>query len=250
LILFPFPQTAAVTQWSAETKGATVTLLMGKLPSKVGALAQLSTPLTHELLHLWVPNGLALEGDYDWFYEGFTVYQASSIAVRLDLLTFAEFLNAIAHAADASSSQINSVSLIEASRKRWTSGQSAVYSKSMLVAFLYDLRVRSSSHGKKSLDDIYRAIFQKHSRGTHANADGNQEATRALALDAAFELFVREFIENPVTINLANELAPFGLQVEAVGLRTRITVSQKLSKQQRDLLRKLGYNDAVRSPRR
>ena len=33
-------------------------LLMGKVPSKIGALAQISTPLTHEMFHLWVPNGL------------------------------------------------------------------------------------------------------------------------------------------------------------------------------------------------
>jgi predicted metalloprotease with PDZ domain len=250
LILFPFPQNAAANQWSAETKGANVTLLMGKLPSKVGALAQLSTPLTHELLHLWVPNGLVLEGDYDWFYEGFTVYQAASIAVRLELLTFPEFLNAIARATDAANSETNSVSLIEASRKRWTTGQASVYSKSMLVAFLYDLRVRSASHGKKSLDDVYRAIFQRYSNGARGNIDGNEAATQALGFDAVSEKFVRQFIQNPVTIDLASELAPFGFQVETVGLRTRITVKDNVSKQQRDLLRKLGYNDTVRVPRR
>src|SRR6185295_7506662 len=41
LILFPFPGSAVASQWSAETRGATVTLLMGKLPSKIGALAQI-----------------------------------------------------------------------------------------------------------------------------------------------------------------------------------------------------------------
>src|SRR5438132_1754481 len=67
VMLFPFPQAADGGQWSAETRGGTVSLLMGRLPSKIAALAQLSTPLTHELFHLWVPNGLALDGDYDWF---------------------------------------------------------------------------------------------------------------------------------------------------------------------------------------
>jgi predicted metalloprotease with PDZ domain len=250
LILFPFPRPAAVNQWSAETRGSTVTLLLGKLPSKIGALAQVSTPLTHELFHLWVPNALALEGDYDWFYEGFTVYQAARTAVHLDLLTFAEFLNSIARAHDASNVQANSVSLMEASRSRWTNGQSSVYSKSMVVAFLYDLRLRSVSHGKKSLDNVYRAILQKHSSGAAGRSDGNEGAMQALAVDGSAENFVREFIRNPVTIDLASELAPFGLRVEVLGLRTRIGVSEKLNKQQRDLLRELGYNDAVRSPRR
>jgi len=249
LILFPFPGAAAANQWSAETRGATVTLLMGKLPSKVGALAQISTPLTHELFHLWVPNALVLEGDYDWFYEGFTVYQAARTAVRLDLLTFPEFLNAIGRAYDAANTQTNSVSLIEASSRRWTTGQSAVYSKSMVVAFLFDLRMRSVSHGKKSLDSVYRVILQKHS-GNAAKFDGNEAVTQALAADEASENFVRQFIRNPVTINLGSELAPLGFEVVSPGLRTRIAVSDKLNKKQRDLLRELGYNDAVRSPRK
>jgi predicted metalloprotease with PDZ domain len=222
---------------------------MGKLPSKIGALAQISTPLTHELFHLWVPNALALEGDYDWFYEGFTVYQAARTAVRLDLLTFQEFLDAIARAHDAANTQTNSVSLIEASSRRWSTGQAAVYSKSMVVAFLFDLRMRSLSHGKKSLDSVYRVILQKHS-GNAAKFDGNQAVTQALAVDKASEDFVHQFIRRPVTINLGSELAPFGFEVGTFGLRTRIAVSDKLNKQQRDLLRELGYNDAVRSPRK
>jgi hypothetical protein len=60
--------------------------------------------------------------------------------------------------------------------------------------------------------------------------------------------FGRSFISNPVTINLAEALAPFGLRVETFGLRTRIGVSESLTRQQRDLLHDLGYNDYVRSP--
>src|SRR5256714_7111637 len=124
LVLFPFRQQFGPSQWRAETRGRTVTLLMGKLPSKVSALAQLSTPLTHELFHLWVPNGLALNGDYDWFYEGFTIYEAARTAVRLDLLTFTEFLNAIARAYDGYrlGNDADRLSLIDASKRRWTTG--------------------------------------------------------------------------------------------------------------------------------
>jgi hypothetical protein len=259
LILFPFPQAVAGDKWSAETRGSSVTLLMGKLPSKVGALAQLSTPLTHEFFHCWVPNGLALDGDYDWFYEGFTIYQAARTAVRLELLTFPEFLNAIARAYDgyAGGADHDRWSLIEASRRRWTGGGSSVYSKSMVIAFLYDLKLRNQSHGKHSLDDVYRKIFRDHSlsdsNSTGAavaeGSDGNDAATNALAVDSGAQDFVRVFISNPVALNLQEELAPFGLIVERFGLRSRISVNEKLSKQQRDLLRQLGYNDAVRSPR-
>ena len=257
LILLPFSQPAATSTWSAETRGSTVTLLIGKLPSKTAALSQLSVPLTHELFHLWVPNALALTGDYDWFYEGFTVYQAARTAVRLGLLTFQEFLNAIARAYDAYALAIDHDrwSLVEASKRRWTAGAPAVYSKSMVVAFLYDLKLRNQSHGKHSLDDAYRKMFQDyHSSDAGSNraaagqgTDGNDAAANALTSDSGTQGFVRQFIRDAVTISLASELAQFGLRVETFGLRTRLSVSEQLSKPQRDLLRELGYNDAARS---
>jgi predicted metalloprotease with PDZ domain len=257
LILLPFPQPAAVNTWSAETRGSTVTLLMGKLPSKTAALSQLSVPLTHELFHLWVPNALALEGDYDWFYEGFTVYQAARTAVRLGLLTFQEFLNAIARAYDAYALPLDHDrwSLVEASRRRWTAGAPSVYSKSMVVAFLYDLKLRNQSRGKHSLDDAYRKMFQDyHSSDTGSNRvtagqgiDGNDAAANALAIDSGAQGFVQKFIREAATISLTSELAPFGLRVETFGLRTRLGVGEPLSKAQRDLLRELGYNDSARS---
>lgn len=251
LILFPFPQNANASQWTAQTRGTTVTLLLGKLPSKVGALAQISTPLTHEFFHLWVPNGLALEENYDWFYEGFTVYQASRTAVDLGLLTFPEFLNSIARAYDASM-QASALSLIDASRNRFTSGSSSVYARGQVVAFIYDLRLRSASRGKRSLSDVYRRLFQTHSadRSAGKRSDGNEAVTSALSEELGSQNFVGKYVSNPVSIDLATELGLFGLRVEKIGLRTYVSVSDKPSKQQRDLLRDLGYNDATRAGRR
>ena len=262
LILFPFPQSGAPDKWSAETRGPSVTLLIGNLPSKVAALAQLSVPVTHEFLHFWVPNGLALAGDYDWFYEGFTVYQAARIAVRLDLLTFQEFLNAISRAYDGYTLGLDRDrwSLVEASKRRWTTGESSVYSKSMVVAFLYDLNLRSLSRNKHSLDDVYRNIFREYhnkeasTRGAGVQqgqgSDGTEATLKALGFYSGMQDFGRTFVSNAAAINLPERLAPFGLRVETLGLRTRITVSEPLTRQQRDLLHDLGYNDYVRSPNR
>ena len=251
LVLFPFPQSTGASEWTAETRASTVTLLMGRLPSKVGALAQLSTPLTHELFHLWVPNGLSLDGDYDWFYEGFTVYQAARTAVQLDLLTFQEFLTSIARAYDASN-QSNALSLLEASQRRFTVGRNSVYAKSQLVAFIYDLQLRNTSRRKRSLADVYRRLFQTYAsdRSGANKIDGNEAVTRSLTAEFNSADFVNREIRSPVSINLATELAPFGLKVETLGLRTHISVGENLTKQQRDLLRDLGYNDATHAVRR
>lgn len=260
LILFPFPQPVAADKWSAETRGSTVTLLMGKLPSKTAALAQLSVPLTHELLHFWVPNGLALEGDYDWFYEGFTVYQAARAGVRLELLTFQEFLNAIARAYDAYAigADRDRWSLIEASQRRWTAGGALVYQKSMLVAFLFDLKLRSQSRGKRSLDDVYREIWRRYrlvepsldpAPGVAGRtADGNQVVVALMEGTPGLQQLAEMYVKRGTPIDLQTELGTFGLRVDQLGLRTRISIGETLTKRQRDLLRDLGYNDRARAP--
>ena len=243
-VLFPFPLAVSSSQWSAETRGATVTLIMGRLPSKVAALAQLSTPLTHEFFHLWIPNALALKGNYDWFYEGFTTYQAAQTTLKLGLLSFQQFLDAMARAYDASKEE-NSLSLIEASGRRFTGGLNSVYAKSELVAFLYDLRLRSASHNKRSLADVYRRLL----RSSNGGRDGGETVASALSDELGSQDFVGSFVRKPVSINLVSELAPFGLIADTSGFRTRISVSEKLNKQQRDLLRELGYNAATHAPR-
>lgn len=248
LVLSTFPSgAAAANNWSAETRGCNVTLLMGQTPSRVGALAQLGNALTHEVFHLWIPNNVALSGDYDWFYEGFTMYQAARAAVRLGLVTWPEFLNAIARAYDGSlaSTSTRPLSLVDASKQRWTIGAPSVYSKAMVIAFIYDLNLRNQTGGKRSLDDVYRKVFRDHPRQSavkQTEADGNAVVPTALRSELSSQNFVERFITAPVSIDLKNELAPFGLRVEKL-VRTHISVSDDLSKRQRDLLKQLGYNE-------
>ena len=250
LVLLPFPQASAPNKWSAQTRGCTVTLLMGRVPSKVGALSQLELALTHELFHLWVPNGLALTGNYDWFYEGFTMYQAARAAVRLDLLSFDQFLAAISDAYDASSgSDAPQLSLIEASQQRWSAGASTVYSKAMVVAFLYDMNLRWQTRGKQSLDDVYRAIIRNYLTkppATGPRPDGNSAVIGALRLEMSEQDFVNRLIVMRAMINLEKELEPFGLRVEKPAVRTHISANAQLTSRQRDLLKQLGYNEPRR----
>ncbi len=257
LVIMPFPGDMTAEKWSAETRGSTVALLLGKQPSKTAALAQLSVPLTHELFHLWVPNDLALEGDYGWFYEGFTIYQAARTAVRMQLLTFPEFLDGIGRAYDAykSSADRDRRSLIDASQRRWAGGETSVYQKAMLVAFLYDLRLRVQSGGKHSLDDVYRELFRQHrlanestttSKEPHRSIEGNEATIAILSHAAGMQSFASSFVQRAVAIDLESELAQFGLRVERLGLRWHVSVNEQLNKRQRDLLRELGYNGEKR----
>jgi hypothetical protein len=250
LMLSHFPFSVGTERWSAETRGHTITLLSGQSPSKIAGLAQLSTPLTHELFHFWVPNGLSLRGDYAWFYEGFTLYEALVVSLRLGFLTFEDYVNTMGRTFEAylSVSDGNKFSLIEASQRRWTGPLKLVYQKGLLVAFLYDLSLRYSTKGKRSLEDVYREFFMEAvARGL--KSDGNEVVLAYLKRERDLEGFVRSYVESADAIDLKSMISPFGLSANSVGNRTQILVSDKLNRRQRDLLSAFGYNADTRKAR-
>ena len=245
LALFPFPRAAPGENfWRAETRGAAVVLLSGRLPSKLAAKAQLDGALTHELFHLWVPNGLSLEGEYDWFYEGFTNYMALRAAMGRGQLTFRDYLNALGRAYDSyrAARGAKEVSLPEASQRRWAGGTSLVYHKGMLVAFLYDLTLMRETGGKNSLASVYRELFRRHGRG-ESPADGNRALVELLGAATGMKDYVGRYVEGADEIVLDSFIGPFGLRVEPGGARTHVGVAAPLDPKQRELLRKLGYNE-------
>jgi hypothetical protein len=244
VVVAPFPRQSVASQWAAETRGATVLYLSGRGPSKVSALARLGAPLAHELFHLWVPNGLGLAGDYDWFYEGFTNYQALRTSQRLGDLNFNDYLDALSRTSDAYDvlKAQDTVSLLEASSRRWTGSNALVYHKGMLVAALYDLRLRNATGGKRSLDDVYRALFRRAQSGSRGR-DGNTVVLEALEEMPGGRELTERFVRGAQKIDLAAELQPYGLRLERTGARSRVTVSGSLLSSQRDLLRQIGYNN-------
>jgi hypothetical protein len=246
LLLFPLPQVAAAGNlWSAETRGSTVVLLSGRLPSKLAAKAQLDGSLTHELFHLWVPNGLALEGEYDWFYEGFTNYMALRAGMRRGQLTFQDYVNALGREYDSykAAKGPKEVSLPEASQRRWSGSPSLVYHKGMLVAFLYDLTLMRQTGGKDSLGVVYRELFRRYGRG-EKSVDGNRAVIESLGVMPGMHGFVERYVDGNSEIILPPFIEAFGLRVEPGGARTHVGVADSLDSSQRELLRKLGYNES------
>lgn len=247
LILAPFPLSVGPERWTAETRGGTVLLLSGVSSSRTAGLAQLSVPLTHELFHLWVPNGLALVGSYDWFYEGFTLYQALRSAMRLNLLTFQDYLNTLGRTYDRyySLPDRSKISLLQSSQGRWISATDLVYNKGLLVAFLYDLSLRKGTNGKRTLDDVYRELFRIQRKPVEV-LDANSSVIAALIQQGGTKEFIARFISGTSEIDLASAVEPFGLRVEKFGARTVVSVAPSPTRQQRDLLSEFGYNEKPR----
>jgi hypothetical protein len=247
VVLLPFPATQPPQRWSAETRGHTVILLSGRQPAKGPALSQLSVSLTHELLHLWVPNALKLKGSYDWFYEGFTVYRSICVGVKLGYLEFQDYLNAIARAFDEYEGQQgrDANSLLKLTEKRWAGAERLLYSKGLLVAFLYDLNLRFKTGNKQSLADVYKYLTGEPPK-LMTGADGNRFVVQALCSFGKMDEFVTRYIESASQIDLAKDLAPFGMAVDRGPVRTRVGVAGRLDARQKALLQKLGYTIPVR----
>ena len=242
LFLFPFLEGAGPDRWTAETRGSTVTLLMGDEAKRRPALGWLRVVLAHEMLHLWVPNAVALKGDYDWFFEGFTIYQALLTGLRLRYIRFEDYLETLGRVYDSyhSSTERDRLSLVEASERRWTSISSLVYDKGALVAFLYDLMLRQNTSLQETVTDIYSEVLDLRAGNDH---DANQRLMLLLNNRRGMKSFSERFVQGTTDIDLAAVLPQFGLEILTKGSGSRIQVSSSISTDQRQLLRSFGYKE-------
>jgi len=238
LFLAPYRSINSNPRWNAETRGCTTAIIYSEGDHRT-ALAQLGIALTHELFHLWVPTGLALTGDYDWFFEGFTLYQALRTAVDLKFIDFAEYLQTISRVYQSYLAQPDrdQLSLIDASRRRFTGGSAAINDKAMLVAFMYDLTLRAKSQGALSIDDVYRSLFKRQ--------DGKPQDANQVIIKTMSDYGVNQLLESYVLGNAAIQLDGFvnqyGLRVQSPGSDTQLVINRNLNSAQRRLLRSLGF---------
>jgi predicted metalloprotease with PDZ domain len=238
VLLAPFPVNGGSSEWKGETRGSTVVLLVNAKKFEDFWWNKLSIILSHEMLHLWVPNSLQLEGDYDWFYEGFTMYMTLVTLRRMAIIPFKETLDTMAGVYDAYLSRPDDVSLVQASETRWTTPLTNVYYKGMLVAFLYDLKLRKESGGKATLASRYRELF---SRPPAANANGNEVIIALLEAAPAMSGFAKEYVAGATKIELEKVLPVYGLTLDSSGKKSQLRVSPNLSDEQKQLLRTFGY---------
>ena len=237
IIVVPFPFTG-VTSWRAQARGSSVVLAIDPSSRFRNWKGQLGVILTHELLHLWVPNSISLKGDYDWFFEGFTLYQALLTALDVKLISFREYLDTLGRVYDSYLSYPNDLSLIEASEQRWISSFPLVYDKGMLVALLFDLMVRAETDGRSGLPNVYRQLL--HLPQTQAN-DANAAIISLLDSSLPDKGFSQTYIEGKGSLDLTSVLRQYGIIFDSSGNKTRVTIDQNLTNKQITVLRSLGY---------
>lgn len=235
--LAKFPVARAHGNWEAETRGSNVTIISSDMPFKSQSLQRLHEQLRHELFHLWIPNGVNLTGNYDWFYEGFALYIALKIGVSTGRIRFEDFLDTLSRAHTIDSFQSIRIPLIEVSGSRVSGANTTVYARGMLVAFLSDIEIIKRSKGKQDVWTIVRAIYEKH-RLPANKTDGTEAVTALLGLPDITNRYVKGLDKIDWRANLKDA----GIETYGTTGRTELKVTAKPNGRQRDLLDKLGYN--------
>lgn len=242
IFILRFPKEVRLGNWEAETRGSNVLILSSDMPFKSQSIQRLHEQLRHELFHLWMPNNLALSGNYDWFYEGFALYQSLRTGVRLNRIRFEDFLDTLSRAYDLDNLQSRKISLISASKNRWSGLNAQIYARGMLVAFLCDIAVLRESKGRRSLSDILREIYQKH-RKPNREQDGNTAILNILESHAELRIAVERYIKGAETLVWKTDLDALGIETGGENFPTKLSVKSKLTGRQKDLLDELGYNN-------
>ena len=240
--LIRFPSETKFGRWAAETRGANVTVVSADMPFKAQSAQRLHEQLRHEIFHLWMPNSLALTGNYDWFYEGFTVYQALRTGVAMKRIRFEDYLDTLAQAYNLDKLQSHQISLIESSKNRWSGAGSQVYARGMLTAFLYDAALLNESKGGRSITQVFREIYRRH-RTPNKPEDGNQAITKILKTYSELNSVVEKYIAGTEKINWETNLESLGIEATEENLTTKLVVKKKLNGKQKHLLDELGYNN-------
>ncbi len=241
--IMPFPQKDVPTgTWEAETRGRSVTIISADMPFKTQSPQRLHEQLRHEIFHLWLPNGVNLSGNYDWFYEGFALYQSLKTGVALNQIRFEDFLDTLSRAHNIDSTQQWRRSLIEASQNRWNGADTQVYARGMLTAFLSDLALIQNSKGKTSISDIFQKLYDSH-KPPNPPSDANTAILKILDSYPQLKPVADRYVRGSRTIDWRVQLDAAGIENEAGNSGTSLRVQAKLTGSQKVILDKLGYNN-------
>ncbi|HEV2350741.1 MAG TPA: PDZ domain-containing protein [Terriglobia bacterium] len=203
----------------------------------------------HEFFHLWNVKRLrpAALGPFDytkenytrslWFAEGVTSYYAYVQLLRSGIWSREVFLN---HLADeirtlelepgrelmsAESSSFHAWFYDRAPQMQETNFPNSTisyYNKGALLGMLLDLEIRSRTHGRKSLDDLMRSLYQSFYAAPPATIYGPGhgyeekdllEATNALT-GSDFTEFFNKYVAGTEPLPCAQTLALAGLELQ------------------------------------
>ena len=135
--------------------------------------------LAHEMMHTWIPGRIGAMAEADeqltyWLSEGFTDWGAFRAMVRGGLWSPAQFAEAFNERLEAYDlSPVRTAPNARILAAFWSSQevQKLPYHRGMLLATLWDHRIRVASRGRKDLDDVLLQMQRTAQRRPDLTAD-------------------------------------------------------------------------------
>jgi predicted metalloprotease with PDZ domain len=195
--------------------------------------------VAHEYFHLWnvkrlrpLPLGpfdYAAENYTDllWFSEGFTAYYDDLIAWRCGFYSDEEYFKTLAsglsYCRNIRGGSVQTLS--ESSTEAWVkfyrphenSSNTSVsyYTKGAAVAFLLDMQIRERTAGRKSLDDVMQAMYERYFKSLNkgfTRADLDQMCTQTAGVDLS--TFLSGLVDSLSFPDPADALSVVGLSLK------------------------------------
>jgi predicted metalloprotease with PDZ domain len=212
--------------------------------------------ISHELFHAWNIKRIRPKvlGPFDyitppktsnlWFAEGVTSYYGDLALLRSGLYDRERYLAGLGFyiGAELSNTARRSVSAEESSLRVWESGTSegfggvSYYLTGAVAGLALDLKIRTLTDGKKSLDDVMRDLMQRHNFPNPGYAeDGIREACIRAGgpeMAAFYDRCVRSTLPMPVE----EALSGIGLRILKNGAGVRVEIHPDATPKQRSML--------------
>ncbi|KIF80378.1 M61 family metallopeptidase [Noviherbaspirillum autotrophicum] len=180
---------------------------------------------SHEYFHTWnvkrikpatfAPYDLQLEGYTSllWLFEGFTSYYDDLMLVRSGVIDEAAYFKLVAKTINGvlRGSGRTKQSVAESSFDAWVkyyrqdeNAPNAIvsyYTKGSLIGLALDLTIRAQTNGKKSLDDVMRALWQRYGRDFYTGPEhgaGVSESDVEAIFDEVSGLKLKRFFDRYV----------------------------------------------------
>ncbi len=170
--------------------------------------------VAHEYFHLWNVKRIRPDAlgpfDYEnenytrllWVAEGITSYYEGILLLRAGLISASDLLNGKAGLIEALQARPGrfETSLEEASFDAWikyyrqdenaVNNQISYYDKGEIVGMLLDMTIRTSSTGRRSLDDVLRYLYSEfYKKGRNFTPEDFQRASESMAGHSLHEFF-------------------------------------------------------------
>src|SRR5690606_13068454 len=190
---------------------------------------------------IWLPNMVNFTGGYDWFYEGFALYESLRLGLAVNRISFRDYLDTLSRAATIAGMRTDPEPLIAASNARRVGSDTNVYARGLVLAFLCDAAMLGESKGKRSVEGLLQDVFKAGSSG--GAKGGSETVLEIMRKRRELRPLAEKYVAGGEPFDLSAAMKAVGLENRGEGIRVSLAVTAKPNGRQKEILDRLGYNN-------